>query len=698
MAFALTSAEFPPLPSPPTPAAAPEGLALPADLGLPDQALYIRSEWCREILYGRKRWELRSTRTSKRGPVCIAESGAKRLVGRAVIRDCFAVGLRDASGQWQPAGSTPVDLERFWLRAENAPLHAVRDSAVVNNYKRLFAWVLEDVEPFDQPLPWAPPSGPVQFVNLAGRLLEPACSLPNLALRDVAPGLKDVSPDSDVLWPGLSAGQEIPPGALLEHMFLAPCRRSELRTTGPTTWAGPCLAVPPDGLCIVYCFLAAQAPRQWAALPRSEAGFVENQEQERALLAKAQAIRRDVVSRMRAQGAAALADGLERGGLPGDEEFRFYAERFGCAFLVAPEDPDGLPTIYGHGPVGFEVKHTYGRGRRGEAVAAGHYVFARSWLADCAEMAGSKASAFAARSNPASKPRALSGILRRLRSKRAAPEYGPPPRRVQVVLRRMTAKARKAHAQAKPLKGPAKPRSGVSLCKGFGRVACSFSLTAPGAPTQVKGSKRCVLCDKEALCKALAAPRGQGAVTRILKRLAAHGGEAGPFAVALGRVEEWAPHRLASLAAKARGPKRRAVKVDRAAETQERWSTCKRRREANEGQPDAKHLKAYRTSVLDDRRRAKKQFFPDAPRRPRESGDALVALVPNDCDLPPASASFEGIGLQNWCEKGAWGMCPNCFELQPRRLLEKDLQTQAGPELPFFFVSSAFAGSSPSVT
>ena len=107
---------------------------------LPAQALYVRPEWCRAIFAGAKRWELRSTRTTKRGPVCIAESGARRLVGRAVIVDCFAVGAHGADGRWAPVGTRG----RGEVGAQAA--------RIVDRYQRLFAWVLADVEAFEPPL------------------------------------------------------------------------------------------------------------------------------------------------------------------------------------------------------------------------------------------------------------------------------------------------------------------------------------------------------------------------------------------------------------------------------------------------------------------------------------------------------------------------------------------------------------------
>ena len=99
----------------------------PIAAALPPHALYARPEWRRAIFARRKVWELRPTRASKRGPVCIAESGARRLVGKAAIVDCFTVA-------W------------FWLREENLPLHRSEDARVVDTYQRLFAWVLAAVQ------------------------------------------------------------------------------------------------------------------------------------------------------------------------------------------------------------------------------------------------------------------------------------------------------------------------------------------------------------------------------------------------------------------------------------------------------------------------------------------------------------------------------------------------------------------------
>jgi hypothetical protein len=50
---------------------------------------------------------------------------------------------------------------------------------------------------------------------------------------------------------------DIVPGVLLPHMRLPPAEWTALETHGAATWTEPALPVPPDGLCMVYAFMAA---------------------------------------------------------------------------------------------------------------------------------------------------------------------------------------------------------------------------------------------------------------------------------------------------------------------------------------------------------------------------------------------------------------------------------------------------------
>ena len=146
---------------------------------------------------------------------------------------------------------------------------------------------------------------------------------------------------------------------------------------------------------------------------------------------------------------------------------------------------------------------------------------------------------------------------------------------------------------------------------------------------------------------------------------------------ALRRIGVWAPDWLPTFAAKAKEAKRSkrpAARVAAAADRAElQWTETRGKRKRCWGPPSGSERKAFRSAVLADQRFAKKRFFGDVPRRARGKGDDLLAIVPNDSDLPAANLSATSIGLQKWCEEGSWGMCPKCHVLQPRPMQPSSL-------------------------
>ena len=65
---------------------------------------------------------------------------------------------------------------------------------------------------------------------------------------------------------------------------------------------------------------------------------------------------------------------------------------------------------------------------------------------------------------------------------------------------------------------------------------------------------------------------------------------------------------------------------------------------------------------------ALKRFWPDAPRQKRARTEELDQAVSNDSGLPAATHSELSAGLRRWCERGAWGACPECGILHARPL------------------------------
>ena len=484
-----------------------------------------------------------------------------------------------------------------------------------------------------------------------------------------SPGLR-LAAATDFLWDPMAA--DFLPELLLPHTHYAPCLRSDVEVLGACTWDSGLLTVPPDGYCLIYSYLAACNPQHWAAMIRSDEGFIRDRAMERALLLQAKDILARIVQSMRKEGAVAQADRLEAGGYPGDEEMHFYAREFGCAVLVVPTDADAIPIICGDGPVGMEVEHTFGRGAGG---AAGHFVLARSWLPQPRQ------------EEP---PQAPSVVKRRLRGKQdATAAYGPPPAKKPTKVAAQPARHPLQACVKKPRrKRPATKRGPSDFCGGSSAGPCCFSTANIGEPARRHaGRQQCMFCCQDVLSMALATARGRGNVSRCLKIY--HAAQATDPAVlekALACIQICSPGSVEGFRTKAAEKKRGQTKKRPAGSStgrplKEAWQLCLQRRFAVTKPPSAAERKKYRATVLADQRRAKKRFFPEAPRRERGAAADLEATVDNADALPQAGLSDAALGLQRWCEEGSWGMCPACHVLQPRPLQPNDLRKDAKPEV-----------------
>ena len=91
------------------------------------------------------------------------------------------------------------------------------------------------------------------------------------------------------------------------------------------------LTVPPDGLCLTYCALAARDPEGWQRLLRDENGFLLIPKQEKRCKQMALNFLSEVVNFLIDRGEGATAERLLAGGYPGTDEFQFYAQVLGGA-------------------------------------------------------------------------------------------------------------------------------------------------------------------------------------------------------------------------------------------------------------------------------------------------------------------------------------------------------------------------------
>jgi len=111
-------------------------------------ALVVKKHWLDKILAGEKTWEIRGSSTSRRGWIHLAQSKAGgTLVGRARLVKCIQ-----------------LDKTAFF---EHVHLHCVPRLSMVP-YKRVFAWVLEDVERFVQPFTYNHRQGAVIWATAWG--------------------------------------------------------------------------------------------------------------------------------------------------------------------------------------------------------------------------------------------------------------------------------------------------------------------------------------------------------------------------------------------------------------------------------------------------------------------------------------------------------------------------------------------------
>ncbi|MCU7370435.1 ASCH domain-containing protein [Paucibacter sp. O1-1] len=116
----------------------------------PESGLIIRPEPLREILSGRKTWEMRSVRTNKRGPIALIEKGGNRILGVAHI-----------TGVLGPLSAAELKSN---LEQHQISLSRLDDDPKVKELK--FAWTLANVTHFAIPIPFSPRNGAVRFVTL----------------------------------------------------------------------------------------------------------------------------------------------------------------------------------------------------------------------------------------------------------------------------------------------------------------------------------------------------------------------------------------------------------------------------------------------------------------------------------------------------------------------------------------------------
>ena len=171
-------------------------------------------------------------------------------------------------------------------------------------------------------------------------------------------------------------------GVRLSHMRLPPGRFSELdvmpKVDECSVEGKGVLKVPPDGNCILHAWMAAQSPEWWRKVPRHPSGHIKDVAAERLIADQAREHLGMICSLARAAGDHEVAQWLEDKKMPGDREFKYYAEYFECSFLILPVDqPLAVPWIHGKNRVGFAVEHFI---NSSDGNRTGHFELVHSWI------------------------------------------------------------------------------------------------------------------------------------------------------------------------------------------------------------------------------------------------------------------------------------------------------------------------------
>jgi hypothetical protein len=115
----------------------------------PTHGLVIRKEPLDKILSGTKTWEVRGTRSTRRGPIALIESKSGLVVGIAELTDVVGpLSLAELKRASRKTGFRPSRLP----------------------YDTTYAWVLENARPLTLPVPYRHPSGAVIWVMLDSRV------------------------------------------------------------------------------------------------------------------------------------------------------------------------------------------------------------------------------------------------------------------------------------------------------------------------------------------------------------------------------------------------------------------------------------------------------------------------------------------------------------------------------------------------
>ncbi len=110
------------------------------------KALIIKEKWLNLILSGKKTWEIRSSSTRIRGKILLIKSGSKQIFGECELVDTIK-----------------LDLDQYKISVNK---HCINVKQDILPYKNTYAWVLQNPQEYNNPIPYKHPMGAVIWVNI----------------------------------------------------------------------------------------------------------------------------------------------------------------------------------------------------------------------------------------------------------------------------------------------------------------------------------------------------------------------------------------------------------------------------------------------------------------------------------------------------------------------------------------------------
>lgn len=109
------------------------------------KGLIIKDPYISLILEGKKKWEIRGSKTNIRGRIALIKSGSKKIYGEVSLVDCFEINLDMYNRHC---------FELYGKKEEKLP------------YKKTYAWVVDSSVIYDEPKSYNHPLGAIIWVNL----------------------------------------------------------------------------------------------------------------------------------------------------------------------------------------------------------------------------------------------------------------------------------------------------------------------------------------------------------------------------------------------------------------------------------------------------------------------------------------------------------------------------------------------------